>query len=100
MVFILSSCGMRTPFRGVGRNGRLVVVGLKVGGRGRGASGRRPAFEVANEVLRQVRGVFADPREEGRAARPLPASADEAQVREGRNPAVVHEVALIVLDLG
>src|SRR5215212_5540666 len=101
MVLVLaSSLGMRAPFRSVGRNGRLFVVVSKVRGRGRGASGGRPAFEQPDEVLREVRGVFADPRKEGRSARPLPASADEAQVGEGRNPAVVKEIALSILHLG
>ena len=51
-------------------------------------------------MLRQVRGVVADPGEQGRSTRPLPTSTDEVQVRDGRNPALVDEVAVRVLGLG
>src|SRR5215211_5311367 len=56
--------------------------------------------EMLDNVLRQIRGVFADPGEQGRSARPLPASAYEVQVLDGRNAALVNETPTLVLDLG
>src|SRR3712207_6809667 len=56
--------------------------------------------EMIDDMLGYERGVFADPREQGRSARPLPASTDEVQVRDGRNSAVVQDIALRVLGLG
>src|SRR5215207_4214805 len=113
MVLVLSSLGMRAPFGGVIGNGLLLFVFLRRGyaepeerpggsnvlEHQRRASGHRSVVEVLDDVLREVRGVFAEPREKGRSARPLPASTDEAKVRKGGEPPVVHEVALIVLDL-
>src|SRR4051794_17502699 len=102
MVLVLLSFGMRAPFGGVGGNGLSSFVfsaegtpslGNALGGSNvmehqHRASGHRSVVEVPDDVLREVRGVFADSREKGRSARPLPASADEAKVRKGRDPAV------------
>ena len=57
---------------------------------------------MLDDVLRQIRGVRADPDQQGRSPRPLPASADEVQVRDGRDAALVNEtpaLASLVVDL-
>jgi hypothetical protein len=51
-------------------------------------------------VLRQIRGIRAEPCEQRGSASPLPVSSDEVQVRNGSNPALVKKIAIGVLGLG
>src|SRR5215207_5037347 len=60
----------------------------------------RALIEMLDDVLRQVRGICADPGEQGRSARPLTASTNEVQVRDGGNPTLVEEITVRVLGLG
>src|SRR5215207_6048766 len=55
---------------------------------------------MLDDMVRQVCGVFADPGEQGRSTRPLPASTDEVHVRDGRNPTLVEEVTVRILGFG
>src|SRR5215213_11788382 len=55
---------------------------------------------MLNDVLRQIRSVRAYPNQKSRAARPLPASADKVQVRDGGDAVLVDETSALVLDLG
>ena len=46
--------------------------------------GCRAVVEMLDDVIRQIRGVFADPGEQGGSACPLPASSDEVETRHRR----------------
>src|SRR5215213_1798091 len=55
---------------------------------------------MLNDVLRQIRSVRAHSNQKSRAARPLPASADKVQARDGGDAALVNKTSALVLDLG
>ena len=54
--------------------------------------GCRSVVEMLDDVIRQIRGVFADPGEQGRSARPLPASSDDVETRHRKETALMKEI--------
>ena len=62
--------------------------------------GCRSVVEMLDDVIRQIRGVFAYPGEQGRSARPLPASSDDVETRHRRETALMKEIPVLVLGLG
>lgn len=59
----------------------------------------RGRVHVASQLIDKEPGVVPDAPQERGAARPLPASSQQVEARNGRDAASVHEAALLVLGL-